>query len=79
VDCLPLVLTVSRVIDGSINDVVARVPMGDSSVLALDSRTREAFVANVSSDFKSGEVDVIDITSRDVMRTVQRQHLFRGF
>jgi len=59
------------VIDGSTSKVVARVPMGDSSALALDPITDQAFVANLSSDFQTGVVDVVNITSRSVVRTVK--------
>ena len=58
------------IVDGSADVVVARLPMGDSSALAVDPGMREAFVANLSSDFKAGVVDVVDTNSREVVRTV---------
>ncbi len=59
------------IIDGSTNTVAARVPMGDTSALAFDPLVHLAFIGNLSSDFKSGTIDVVDGTTRSIIRTFQ--------
>jgi YVTN family beta-propeller protein len=59
------------IINGSTDAVLARVPMGDTSALAVDPTLHEAFVANLSSDPQSGTIDVVNTTSMGIVRTVQ--------
>ena len=59
------------IINGSTNTVAARVPMGDTSALAYDPSINEAFIGNLSSDFKKGTVDVVNVSSQSLVQTVQ--------
>jgi YVTN family beta-propeller protein len=58
------------IVNGSTSLVAARVPMGDTSALAVDPAVHEAFVGNLSSDLKSGTIDVVNTTGMRVIRTV---------
>ena len=59
------------IVNGLTDTVVARVAMGDTSALAYDPSTKQAFIGNLSSDFKKGSVDVVNATSRKIVQSVQ--------
>jgi YVTN family beta-propeller protein len=59
------------IINGSTDAVSARIPMGDTSALAVDPTLHEAFIGNLSSDLQSGTIEVVDTSSLSIIRTVQ--------
>jgi DNA-binding beta-propeller fold protein YncE len=58
------------IVDGSTDTVSGRVQMGDTSALALDQGSREAFIGNLSAGTQSGSIIVVNTSSKAVIRTV---------
>jgi len=58
------------IINASANSVESRVPMGDTSALAFDPSTHEAFIGNVSSDYHSGSITVVSSNSLAEVRSI---------
>jgi len=58
-------------VNTSTDAVGARVPIADTSALAVDPTVHEAFAGNVSSDQSSGSIDVVNTTSMSLIRAVQ--------
>ena len=57
------------IVNCSSDTVVSRVPMGDTSALAFDPASHEAFIGNVSSGYDSGSVSVVSSDSQKVVQT----------
>jgi DNA-binding beta-propeller fold protein YncE len=57
------------IVNCSSDTVVSRVPMGDTSALAFDPASHEAFIGNVSSGYDSGSVSVVSSDSLKVVQT----------
>jgi len=57
------------IVNCSSDTVVSRVPMGDTSALAFDPVSHEAFIANVSSGYDSGSVSVASSDSMKIIQT----------
>ena len=58
-------------VSGATDAVVARIPMGSTSALAVDPTLHEAFAGNVSSSATSGAIEVVNTTSMTLERTVE--------
>jgi DNA-binding beta-propeller fold protein YncE len=59
------------IINGATNTVESRIPMGDTSALAFDPNTHEAFIGNVSADSSSGSITVVSSDNQSIVRTIQ--------
>ncbi|GEM_PF-5200630 len=57
------------IVNCSSDTVVSRVPMGDTSALAFDPVSHEAFIGNVSSGYDGGSVSVVSSDSMKIVKT----------